>query len=291
LRAQRYEPVTTLNVYAGSREAVAAARRGLQERYAQAYENPRLAEVYFSALVAKVGAEAAGTRVARHPDVLGSLRGGWFTAKDRKERRWALSAARGIGAEEQHTNRAEEQVRNHYAIAEERRRRREAIEVPDLSAKAQAAVGALADAGAKPGWAPHDLSRRGVVAETVLATARTVRVYDAIRADAPLLAELERLEAAVARRLAFGEDIMSKPRHIAEPEIYAAWYHGVLVAARARHAWHPVLQDYVAAHPRLKFEVEHAEAMQRLAARRARPEQGRSPEPQPSPGRSFGPGM
>ena len=294
LWAEPYRPVGVYEIYAGAHDAVRSRRRYLEDHYARAYEDPRYAEARFTLLEAKLGPEAARKRVARHPGVLGALRGGWLTAEGRKDREQANVYARGVGAEQQDLGRAEEWARRDYAMAEERRRRREAIEVPGLSAKAQAAVHALADAGARPGWTPHELSERsGPVVETVLATAKVMSLYDAIRVDGPLLAELNRFGDAVARRLAYGGQVGAAPssRQMPGAENQAEWLHGVLVAARARHAWHPTLQDYVAAHPGLKVRVEHAEAMRLLAARRAHHAPGRRPEPKPSPGPSFRPGM
>jgi hypothetical protein len=187
----------------------------------------------------------------------------------------------------------EQRAGQHYAVEEEQRRRRGAIEVPGLSAKARGALRALADAGANPGWTPPELSERSNPApETILATARCARLQEAILADSPLRAELNRFEAAVASRLAHGGQVGtagSLQRPGAEHQ--AEWSYGVLVAARASHAWYPVLQDYVAAHPGLQVRVEHAEFMLRLTARRTHRGPANAPEPKPSPGRSFGPGM
>ena len=73
--------------------------------------------------------------------------------------------------------------------------------------------------------------------------AQAERMYDAIRADESLLAELSRFEDAVVRRTAYGGPVgnPARPRQIPDEERKARWSQGVLAAARDLGAWRPVL--------------------------------------------------
>jgi hypothetical protein len=259
--------------------------RHLERRYKEVYRSSGDAEGRFTLLKAELGVEAARARVARDPGILGSLRGGWLTANGRKERAQALQSGRGIVNEEQNLSRAREEALRYRRAEEEQWRERAMIEVPALSAKAQAAIDAFGEA--RPGWTPPELSRdRNPTPERIVDMAKCARLYEAVLADGPLLAELNRFEKAAASRLGHDDQFGSPgSRQLSDAERQAERYYGVLVAARALHAWYPVLRDHVAADPTLKLRVEQAEFLLRRA------DEQRPGHRSPSSGPSFGPGM
>ncbi len=291
LRAARPVSVPAFQAYEAVHSAAGGERRHLEQRYEQVYRDPQEASARFALLKAEIGIEAARDRVAREPGSLGPLRGGWLTADGREMRAQALGSGRAIVDDDQNLRRVEQEAWQHCQAAEEQRREQAAIEVPGLSAKAQAAVRALADGEARPGWTPPELSKdRNPTPEGIVAMAQCARLYEAVLADSPLLAELNRFETAAADRLGYGGQVGSPgSSQTPDAERQARRFLGVLVAIRAFHDWYPVLQDHVAAHPKLKARVEHAESMLLLAGHRA--DHGRSAGPKPSPGPSFGPGM
>ena len=291
LRSARPVLPPALQAYEAVQSAVGRERRHLEERYEQVYRDPQEASARFALLKVEMGIEAARDRVAREPGSLGSLRGGWLTAAGRQQRAQALGAGQAIVDDDQNLWRAEQKAWQHRQAVEEQRCEAAAIEVPGLSAKAQAALRALADAEARPGWTPPELSKdRNPTPEGIVTMGECARLYEAVLADGPLLAELNRFETAAADRLAYGGQLGSPgASQMPDAERQAQRFLGVLIAARAFHDWYPVLQDHVAAHPKLKARVEQAESMLLLAGRRA--DHGRSAGTRASPGPSFGPGM
>jgi Ti-type conjugative transfer relaxase TraA len=293
LRAARHEPISALQTQEAVDRAVGRERRHLEQRYGEAYRNPQEAEARFTLLKVELGIEAARDRVAHEPSVLGSLRGGWLTAGSRKDRAQALRSGRKIADDDQKLRKAEKEARYYQRAADEKRREQAAIEVPGLSPKAQAAVRVLADAEVRPNWTPPELSKDcNPTPERIVAMGKCARLYEAILADGDLLAELNRFERAVGSRLAYDGQVGSgRLRQVPDAAREAGRLLGVVVAARALHAWYPVLRDHVASHPALKLRVEQAEFMLRLNADRMRQTPGRGPDLKPSPGPSLGPGM
>ena len=293
LRAARHEHILALQTQEAVDRAVGRERRHLEQRYGEAYRNPQEADARFTLLKVELGIEAARDRIAHDPSVLGSLRGGWLTAGSRKDRAQALRSGRGIADDDQALRRAKEEAWHYHRVADEQRREQAAIEVPGLSPKAQAAIRALADAEVKPNWTAPELSKdRNPTPERIVAMGRCARLYEAIRADGALLAELNRFENAAGSRLVYGGQVRA-PESSQDPDAVrqAARFLGVLVAGHAFNAWYPVLRNHVAAHPKLKLRVEQAEFMLRLNADRMRQSPGHGPDLKPSPGPSFGPGM
>jgi Ti-type conjugative transfer relaxase TraA len=293
LRAARHEPISVLQAQEAVRRAVGRERRHLEQRYGKAYRNPEEAGARFTLLKVELGIKAARDRVVHDPSVLGSLRGGRLTAGSRKERAQALQSGRAIVDDEHTLRRAEEEAWHYQRAADEQRREQAAIEVTGLSPKAQAAIRALADAEARPGWMPPELSKTcNPTPEGIVAMAKCARLYEAVLADSSLLTELNRFETAATGRLAY-DGQSGSPRFYQDPNAVrqATRSLDVIVAARALHAWYPVLQDHVAAHPKLKLQVEQAKFMLRLSADRMHQDPGRGPNLKPSPGPSFGPGM
>ena len=292
LRAARYEPISAVQAHAAVQAAVGRERRRLERRYEEVYRNPQAASARYTLLSAELGAEAAEDRIARDPGILGPLRGGWLTAGGRKNRAQALRAGGEIVDHEQNLRRAEQEAWHSQRAADEKRREQAAIEVPGLSPKAQAAVRALADAEVRPDWSPPELSKdRNPTPERIVAMTKCARLYQAILADGPLLAELNRFEEAAGGRLASVGPVGSTRSHMPDAkEREAGRLLSVLAAARALHAWSPILQKHLDAHHALRLRVEQAEFMSRLSAGREQTAAHGS-EPKPSPGQSFGPGM
>ena len=257
-------------------------RQQLERRYREVYRDPQDARASFDLLKAELCLEAARERVARDPAVLGSLRGGWLTAVGRQERAKALGSGPGIVGDDKNRWKAENEARRYQKAAEEEQRKRAAIKVPGLTVKAQEAIRALADADIRPGWTPPQLSKDcNPTPEWIVGSAKGARLYEAILADGPLLAELNRFETA--RRLAYGGQVGLPgdwPSQMSDAERRARWSLGTLIAARAFYDWYPILQDHVATHRKLKLRVEHAEFMLSLHARRSH-----GPEPRRRQGR------
>jgi hypothetical protein len=272
---------------------VGSERQRLEELYRKVYRNPEDASARFTFLKVQLGIEAASDRIARDPGILGALQGGWLTASSRKDRAQALRSGGQIVDGEQTLRRAEDEAWHYQKVADEQRRRQAAIEVPGLSPKAQAAVRALADCEIRRDWTPPELSKhRNPTPEWILAMKKCAKLYEAILADDALLAELNRFEKAAGDRLAYvGRVGSARSRQVSDEERQARRLLGVVVAARALHAWYPVLRNHVASHPALKLQVEQAEFMLRMNSDRMRQSPGRGPDLKPSPRPSFGPGM
>ena len=160
-----------------------------------AYRDPYAAKAILDEMVKSQGWTSTAARLAPEPAQLGRLHGrsGWFTGRGAElERAGATGAARGVVYHLARTGEAEARAARTYRASVEAQRKADAIPVPGLSPRAEAAVAAIA-------VAPDESVR--------------ANSWRAFMADKALPAEVDRLTTAVRQR--FGDD-MIRAMHRAE---------------------------------------------------------------------------
>jgi len=172
----------------------------------EAYREPEEASRRLQDLIAREGGDlkrAAAVLAREGPEALGALRGreGWFATQATKDERVrAVSAARGIawGLEGEAKDR-ERVTREHLGVVEGQRKR-DAVEVPGLSAAAWSAVRVVETArekGAHPGKAGEESWQRHARQQVAVADAWAREVV----AKPKVAAELRAFAAAAEKRL------------------------------------------------------------------------------------------
>lgn len=261
--------------------AVGAANRALWGALRRAYRDPEAAAGAVEALERELGGAAqAASALARRPESPGKLlgRGGWFASADALvARHFASEAAAEVGPALVRLRAAQEAVSRRLRGEAEAHRRsvaeqmeRDRVELPALSARAVGTVRALLAAGAEPGWRdpppwapepePGDVER----------ARRVAPVWEAVRRDAALWAELDAFARAAHARVS--SDGVQAALHARErggpgagvPEDLAlgACLAGVLASAALLHGCRAGFEEHVQ-----RQRAEHAE--RREAARRA----------------------
>jgi hypothetical protein len=160
-----------------------------------AYRDPYAAKAILDEMVKSQGWTSTAARLVPDPAQLGQLlgRSGWFAGRGAElERAGALGSARGVAYHLRRAGEAEAVAARTYRSSVEAQRKADAIPVPGLSPRAEAAVAAIATAPDEPARA--DLWR-------------------AFTADRALAAEVDQLTTAARRR--FGDD-MIRAMHRAE---------------------------------------------------------------------------
>ena len=270
-----FQPVTAEEVAAvvEADEAVQVARRNLSDYLALAYRDPAEAARRLVALEQGPGGAAgvAGT-LAKHPGVLGKLRGsGWVitTVEAAAERDRAHKAVGRIDYLLVKQRGAEWLAAGLYRNPIEAQRRLEVVEVPGLSPQARQAAEAVAAAGATVGWrgpAPWDTDPP--TAGDIARAARVAPVWAVIRAKPGLHDELERFMAAARQRLPNHD---WEPRDdLKGPEQEVQALSGALHAAQALYRCHPGFQAYAAAEPKRQAQAARVEAKRQAEAEQAR---------------------
>jgi hypothetical protein len=178
---------------AGSVAAAVASDRAMQqEREALwnylrgTYRDPYAAKAQLDEMVKRQGWTSTAVRIAREPTQLGELRGklGWFVgARAKAERANALRVAEAIAPSLERSGAAEARATQRYRASVEAQRKADATVIPKLTARAEAAVAALA--------AANDDQARAAL-------------WRRITADNAVGTELQRFSTAVQQR--FGED-------------------------------------------------------------------------------------
>ena len=178
---------------AGSITAVVAADRGVrQEREALsyyllgAYRDPHTAKAQLDEMVKRQGRTSTAARIAQNPTQLGALLGrtGFFASgRAKTERSMAEGTAAAIAPSLGRIASAEAKAAQTYRNSVEAQRKADAIPVPKLSERAEAAVATLAAA-------------RGEKAQAAL--------WRSVTADPALGPELQHFSDAVQRR--FGDE-------------------------------------------------------------------------------------
>jgi BID domain of Bartonella effector protein (Bep) len=160
-----------------------------------AYRDPYAAKAILDEMVKSQGRTSTAARLAPNPAQLGRLlgRSGWFAGRGAElERAGALGAARGVVYNLARVSEAEARAARTYRASVEAQRKADAIPMPGLSPRAEAAVAVIAAA-------PDERARADS--------------WRAFAADKSLAAEVDRLTTAVRQR--FGDD-MIRAMHRAE---------------------------------------------------------------------------
>jgi hypothetical protein len=141
---------------AGSVAAAVASDRVMQrEREALwnylrgTYRDPYAAKAQLDEMVKRQGWTSTAVRIAKDPTQLGELRGklGWFVgAQAKAERANALRVAEAIAPSLERSGAAEARATQRYRASGEVQRKADATVIPKLTARAEAAVAALAAA-------------------------------------------------------------------------------------------------------------------------------------------------
>jgi Ti-type conjugative transfer relaxase TraA len=299
--AEPYRPVTSEEVE--RRVAAYLADRPVPEPdplpslLARIYRNPEAARGRLDALLRTTAKEEDALAVLGRtgPAMLGKLQGsvGLFASSDDKqERNRAEQAAHDLSDAVLWPRRRHAELATHFRDTLEAQRRRHAVTVPGLSAKALAAIETLKQAGADPRLIERSKRANGFDATEATRAARVAPIWAAIQADILLCLELEPFRRAAAERLkdkldAVGNrngfnvaglvDILNQVDRLADR-------HAAMEAARAA--------ERQAEERRRNAEIAAAEARQQAAEkaeleRKLRELQSR-PRPRPSPGPSMG---
>jgi len=299
--------------------AVGAANRALWGALRRAYRDPEAVAGAVEALERELGGAAqAAAALARRPESPGKLlgRGGWFVSADAQvARHFASEAASEVGPALVRLRAAQEAVSRRLRGEAEAHRRsvaeqmeRDRVAVPALSARAVGAVRALLAAGAEPGWLdppPWDPEPKPGDVERAR---RVAPVWEAVRRDPALWAELDGFaRAAQARVSSDGVQAAWHARERGGPEAgvpedlaLGACLAGVLASAALLHRCRAGFEEH--AQRQRAEQAERREAVRREseAAERARLEaervrvaaeqaRARRVEPRPAPRPMSGP--
>jgi hypothetical protein len=153
-----------------------------------AYRDPYAAKAILDEMVKSQGWTSTAARLAPEPAQLGRLlgRSGWFAGRGAElERAGAMGAARGVVYHLARAGEAEARAARTYRASVGAQRKADAIPVPGLSPRAEAAVAAIA-------VAPDERARTDL--------------WRAFTADTALTAEVDRFRTAVRQR--FGDDMI-----------------------------------------------------------------------------------
>jgi hypothetical protein len=264
---------------------------------ARIYRDPEAARVRLDALLRTTAKEEDALAVLARtgPAMLGRLQGsvGLFASSDdKRERNRAEQAAHDLPDAVLWPRRRHAELAAYFRDSLEAKRRRHAVTVPGLSAKALAAIETLKQAGADPRLIERSKRVGGFDATEPMRAARVAPIRSAIQADILLCLELEPFRQAAAERLkdrldAVGDqngfrvlglvDILDQAdrladRHVAVEAARAAEQQ---VEEQRRNA------ERAAAEARQRA-TEKAELERKLRELRPRP------RPRPSPGPSMG---
>jgi Ti-type conjugative transfer relaxase TraA len=263
---------------------------------ARIYRDPEAARGRLDALLRTTAKEEDALAVLERtgPAMLGKLRGsvGLFASSDDKqERNRAEQAAHDLSDAVLWPRRRHAELAAHFRDSLEAQRRRHAVMVPGLSAKALGAIETLKQAGADPRLIEQNKRVSGF--DATERAARVAPIWSAIQADILLCLELEPFWQAAAERLkdrhdAVGDrngfnvlglaDILDQADRLADR-------HAAMEAARAA--------ERQAEEHRRNAEWAATEARRRAAEkaeveRKLRRELQPRPRPGPSPGPSMG---
>jgi len=153
-----------------------------------AYRDPYAAKAQLDEMVERQGRASTAARLRPDPGQLGTLHGrsGLFAGRWAKlERAAAIGSASGVAFHLENIGEAEAKAARAYRASVEAQRKADATPVPKLSARAEAAVTALAEA-------PNETARAGL--------------WHAFAADKALTTEVDRVTTAVRQR--FGDDMI-----------------------------------------------------------------------------------
>lgn len=274
-----YRPVTKDEVDAvlAADEAFGVRQLWVTESLQRVYRDPAEAQARLEALVQRVGGiREAITELQQRASLLGELRGRkefLSPAASQTERQRARLAAAGFVRVLEALDATRSQAADVFRRTEETRRRIEAGAVPGLSEQAMQAVGALQAAGAVPGWqGPMPGESVQPSAADIARAARVAPVWQGIRADAALYAEVGRFMAAAQQRLpgSYDQPAADGGTQLGTVQAVSSLLHAACELQRAN----PALQAYAAAEPERQAEVtrkadeavrRQAEAMRVLA--------------------------
>ena len=167
-------------------------REALSHYLLGAYRDPHAARAQLDEMVKRQGWTSTAARIAQDPTQLGELLGrtGIFAgARAKTERAMAEAAAGAIAPSLERIAAAEARAAQTYRASVEAQRKADAIPIPKLSERAEAAVAALAAA-------PDEKARAAL--------------WRSVTADTAVGAELQRFSDAVQQR--FGEDAVRAMR-------------------------------------------------------------------------------
>jgi Ti-type conjugative transfer relaxase TraA len=264
---------------------------------ARIYRDPEAARVRLDALLRTTAKEEDALAVLARtgPAMLGRLQGsvGLFASSDDKQgRNRAEQAAHDLPDALLWPRRRHAELTAHFRDSLEAQRRRHAVMVPGLSAKALAAIETLKQAGADPQGIEQSKRAGGFDVTEFTRAARVAPVWSAVQADILLCLELEPFRQAAVERLkgrldAVGDqdgfrvlglvDILNQADRLADR-------HAAMEATRAteRQAEEQRRNAERAATEARQQAAEKAELERKLRELQPRP------RPRPSPGPSIG---